>query len=142
MATLLYRLGRFAFRHGIQVLLAWVLLAAGALGVGVAFGGQLQDSYAIPGTESQRAIDLLGAVFPQTAGGSAQIVVQEPDGVNLKTADGALIEKTVARVNDVKGVEQALSPYSEYSTAAVSKDGSTAIISVQFTASSENVTAT
>jgi RND superfamily putative drug exporter len=53
MATLLYRLGRFAFRHGIQVLLAWVLIAAGALGVGVALGGQLQDSYAIPGTESQ-----------------------------------------------------------------------------------------
>jgi len=142
MATLLFRLGRFAFRHAIQVLIAWVLIAAGALGAGVGLGGQLQDSYAIPGTESQKAIDLLGAVFPQTAGGSAQIVVQEPDGANLKTADGSLIEKTVTRVNEVKGVEQALSPYSEYSTAAVSKDGSTAIISVQFTASSENVTAT
>ena len=142
MATLLFRLGRFAFRHGIQVLIAWVLIAAGALGAGVGLGGQLQDSYAIPGTESQKAIDLLGAVFPQTAGGSAQIVVQGASGADLKTTHDALIEKTVTRVNDVQGVEQALSPYSQYSTAAVSKDGSTVIISVQFSASSEKVTAT
>ncbi len=142
MATLLFRLGRFAYRHAVRVLIAWVLIAAAALGAGLGLGGKLQDSYAIPGTESQQAIDLLAAVFPQTAGGSAQIVVQDRTGANLKTADGALIAKTVTGVNGVKGVEQALSPYSQYSTAAVSKDGSTAIISVQFTASSENVTAT
>ena len=142
MATLLFRLGRFAYRHALQVLAAWVLIAAAALGAGLGLGGQLQDSYAIPGTESQKAIDLLGAVFPQTAGGSAQVVVQDTSGADLKTADGTLIEKTVTRLNDVKGVEQALSPYSQYSTAAVSKDGATAIISVQFTAASENVTAT
>jgi RND superfamily putative drug exporter len=142
MATLLFRLGRFAYRHALQVIIAWALIAAAALGAGLGLGGKLQDSYAIPGTESQQAIDLLAAVFPQTAGGSAQIVIQDPSGASLKTADSALIEKVVAGVNDVKGVEQALSPYSQYSTAAVSKDGSTAIISVQFTASSENVTAT
>lgn len=142
MATLLFRLGRFAYRHAIQVLIAWVLIAAGALGAGVGLGGQLQDSYAIPGTESQKAIDLLGAVFPQTAGGSAQIVVQDRDGSDLKSTEGAAIDRTVDRINDVSGVEQALSPYSQYSTAAVSKDGSTVIISVQFTAPGENVTAT
>jgi RND superfamily putative drug exporter len=142
MATLLYRLGRFAYHHALQVLAAWVLIAAAALGAGLGLGGQLQDSYAIPGTESQKAIDLLAAVFPQTAGGSAQIVVQDAGGAELKTTHEALIEKTVTRVNAVKGVEQALSPYSQYSTAAVSKDGSTAIISVQFSASSEKVTAT
>ncbi len=142
MATLLFRLGRFAYRHALQVIIAWALIAAAALGAGLGLGGKLQDSYAIPGTESQQAIDLLAAVFPQTAGGSAQIVIQDPSGANLKTADSAIIEKVVTGVNDVKGVEQALSPYSQYSTAAVSKDGSTAIISVQFSASSENVTAT
>jgi RND superfamily putative drug exporter len=140
MATLLFRLGRFAYKRALLVVIAWVLLAAGALAGGVALGGQLQDSYAIPGTESQKAIDLLSAVFPQTAGASAEIVVQDPQGANLKTQDGALIEKVVTRLNDVKGVEQALSPYSDYATAAVSRDGSTAIIALQFSDSAEKVT--
>jgi RND superfamily putative drug exporter len=139
MATLLFRLGRFAYKRALLVVIAWVILAAGALAGGVALGGQLQDSYAIPGTESQKAIDLLSAVFPQTAGASAEIVVQDAHGANLKTSDGALIEKVVSRLNDVKGVEQALSPYSGYATAAVSPDGSTVIIAVQFTDSAEKV---
>lgn len=141
MATLLFRLGRFAYKRAILVVIAWVLLAAGALAGGVALGGQLQDSYAIPGTESQKAIDLLSAVFPQTSGASAEIVVQDPHGVDLRTADRQLIENAVARVNDVKGVEQALSPYSGYATAAVSDNGATVIIAVQFSQSAEKVSA-
>jgi len=139
MATLLFRLGRFAYKRALLVLIAWALLAAGALAGGLALGGQLQDSYAIPGTESQKAIDLLSAVFPQTAGASAEIVVQDGHGANLKSADGPLIEKVVTRLNDVTGVEQALSPYSGYATAAVSHDGSTVIIAVQFTDTAEKV---
>jgi len=139
MATLLFRLGRFAYKRALLVLVAWVILAAGALAGGVALGGQLQDSYAIPGTESQKAIDLLSAVFPQTAGASAEIVVQDSHGANLKSADGQLIEKVVTHLNDVKGVEQALSPYSGYATAAVSRDGSTVIIALQFTDTAEKV---
>ena len=139
MATLLFRLGRFAYRRAVPVLIAWIILAAGALAGGVALGGQLQDSYAIPGTESQKAIDLLSAVFPQTAGASAEIVVHDRHGADLKSADGPLIEKVVTRLNHVTGVEQALSPYSGYATAAVSHDGSTVIIAVQFTDTAEKV---
>jgi len=140
MATLLFRLGRFAYKRALLVVIAWVLLAAGALAGGIGLGGQLQDSYAIPGTESQKAIDLLSAVFPQTAGASAEIVVQDAHGANLKAADGPLIEKVVNRLNDVKGVEQALSPYGKYATAAVSQSGSTVIIAVQFSDPAEKVT--
>ena len=75
MAILLSRLGRFAYRRAVPVLIAWVLIAAGAVVGGFALGGTMQDSFKIPGTESQEAIDRLAAVFPQTAGASAQIVV-------------------------------------------------------------------
>jgi RND superfamily putative drug exporter len=139
MATLLFRLGRFAYKRALLVLVAWLILAAGALAGGVALGGQLQDSYAIPGTESQKAIDLLGAVFPQTAGASAQIVVT--DGSGDIAAQKTTIEKVVTRMADITGVEAAISPFSTYAVSAVSNNGSTAIITVQFTTTSEKVTA-
>lgn len=140
MATLLYRLGRAAYRRALLVLVAWLVAAGGILAGGLALGGTMQDSYDIPGTESQQAIDLLAAVFPQTAGASAQIVVQDPTGAALDVAHGTQIARVVDDVTDVDGVEQASDPYGEYSVDSVSADGSTAIISVQFSEESSDVT--
>jgi len=54
----------------------WLILMIGILGGGVALGGKTNDSFAIPGTESQNAIDRLAAVFPSAAGARAQLVVE------------------------------------------------------------------
>src|SRR5215216_5822660 len=98
MATVLFRMGRFAYRHALPVLIGWLVAAAGILAGGMALGGTMQDSYDIPGTESQQAIDLLAAVFPQTAGASAQIVVQDPSGGSLEDGSGALLDRVVDAV--------------------------------------------
>lgn len=65
MALLLFRIARGSYRHPWRVLSAWLLLLAVALGVGVAAGGALKESFAIPGTQSQAALDRLGEVFPR-----------------------------------------------------------------------------
>ncbi len=139
MAILLSRIGRFAYRRAIPVLIAWLLIAAGAVLGGLALGGTMQDSFKIPGTESQQAIDRLAAVFPQTAGASAQIVVHSTgaavDAGTLKDR----IETVATGLGDVAGVENAVSPFSEYATDAVSRDHMTAVIQVQFAGSSEQV---
>ncbi|MFI5428182.1 hypothetical protein [Aeromicrobium sp. UC242_57] len=64
MSTSLYSLGRWAFRHPRRVLGAWVavLLVAGVAALGI--GGSTENSFEIPGTESQAAIDSLGRTFP------------------------------------------------------------------------------
>ena len=71
MALLLHRIGHFAYRRAWPVIVAWMLILGALVGLGLGLGGQLKDSFAIPGTESQTAIDQLAAVFPQTAGASA-----------------------------------------------------------------------
>ena len=57
------------------------LATATAYGGGsVALGGQTSESFNIPGTESQNALDRLEAVFPSVAGASVQVVAVAPDG--------------------------------------------------------------
>ncbi|WP_294179655.1 MMPL family transporter [uncultured Schumannella sp.] len=139
MATLLFRLGRFAYRRALLVITAWLIATAAALGGGLLLGGTLQDSYEIPGTESQEAIDLLAAVFPQTAGASAQIVVHDPDGGVIETTVSDQIETLVDELNDIDGVEQAVSPFSEFANEAISDDGDTVLVQVQFSGSMEEI---
>ncbi|HEY5319977.1 MAG TPA: MMPL family transporter, partial [Galbitalea sp.] len=142
MATLLYRLGRFSYRRPWRVLGVWLVLLVGILGGGVALNGHTSESFAIPGTESQQAIDRLAAVFPSAAGASAQVVVRAPSGTTI-TADAykAPIGELVTKLSQVKGVQTVVSPFDKYASDAVSKDKSTGIVSVQFTHDAGDVTA-
>jgi RND superfamily putative drug exporter len=140
VATFLYRLGRLSFRKPWAVIGIWLVLMVGILGGGFALGGQTQESFAIPGTESQEAIDRLAAVFPEAAGASAQVVVQVPDGDTVQDAEYTdAIEESVTDFAAIDGVDEVLSPFNEYATNAVSEDNSTAIITVQLSGQTEEV---
>lgn len=141
MATLLYRLGRFSYRNAWKVLLVWMIAFVGILGGGIALGGQTQESFSIPGTESQNALDRLEAVFPSVAGASSQVVLVAPDGRTVDDdAAVATIDDMVTAIEDIPGVDSVVSPFSEYAGVAVNDDASMAIIRVQFDGPSTEVT--
>ncbi|MGH3706091.1 MAG: MMPL family transporter, partial [Agromyces sp.] len=141
MALLLHRIGRFAFRRAWYVIVAWVLALGALLGTGLALGGQLQDSFAIPGTESQTAIDQLAAVFPETAGASAKAVVEAPDGDTVEAVSAReAIEAMEAELEQVDGVASVLGPFDEYAGDQISGDGRTAYIQIQFDGQVTDVT--
>jgi RND superfamily putative drug exporter len=141
VATLLYRIGRFAFRKAWYVVAAWVLLLAALLGGGLALGGQTQESFTIPGTESQQTIDKLENLFPSAAGAAATVVVVAPDG---QSVDDDTVKQEITDVSDDLGgldqVAAVISPYSEYATNAISEDGTTALVKVQFDGPATDVT--
>ncbi|MCU1344735.1 MAG: transrane transport protein, partial [Acidimicrobiia bacterium] len=64
MATFLYRLGHFSVRRRRSVLAFWVLLLVIIGVVGASLGGSTSDKFTLPGTESQKAFDLLDQRFP------------------------------------------------------------------------------
>ncbi|WP_327640127.1 MMPL family transporter [Kribbella sp. NBC_00482] len=137
MATYLYRLGRFAFRRRRFVLLVWLgLLAAGAVGAGT-LSGPTANGFSIPGTESQRAADLLNERFPQAGAdaGTARIVFQAPAGQKL--TDTAPVQQTLDRLAAAPQVARVVDPFS---AKAISADGRTGYAQVTFKVTAQEVT--
>ncbi|MEV6553801.1 MMPL family transporter [Streptomyces sp. NPDC051597] len=133
MATFLYRLGRFAFRRRRYVALVWVALLFLA-GFGAASASTPSaSSFSMPGTEAQKAFDLLEERFPggSADGATARIVFKAPAGKSMNDPAGkAEVNKVVAELP--KGSKQVASVTDPYQANAVSKDGSTAYISVKY----------
>ncbi|WMX46613.1 MMPL family transporter [Streptomyces roseicoloratus] len=133
MATFLYKLGRSAFRRRRLVALLWVALLALA-GVGAATApAATSSSFSIPGTEAQRAFDLLEQRFPggSADGATARVVFKAPAGQSMQDpANKAKVEKTVAQLKSGSGqIARVTDPYAGQ---AVSRDGSTAYVSVAY----------
>jgi RND superfamily putative drug exporter len=141
VATLLYRLGRFSFRRAWTVIGVWFVLLVAILGGGVALGGQTEESFAIPGTESQEALDQLSAVFPAVAGATVQVVLVAPDGKSITDPElENAIEKQTAAIEKIEGVEAVVSPFNEYAGKAINDDESMSFIRVQLSGASTDVT--
>jgi RND superfamily putative drug exporter len=86
MASFLYWLGRSAFHRRRWVAAAWLAVLAAALCGAAALSEPRQDSFSIPGTQSEEAIDVLAGRFPQTSAGgaTARVVFAAPDGKTLR----------------------------------------------------------
>ncbi|MEU0739076.1 MMPL family transporter [Streptomyces sp. NPDC006134] len=132
MATFLYKLGRLAFRRRHVVALIWVALLALA-GVGAASAPPAgSTSFSIPGTEAQKAFDLLEERFPGASadGATARVVFKAPDGETMTDAGNkAAVQKTVRELSDGSEVASVTDPYTAH---AVSKDGTIAYTQVKY----------
>lgn len=136
MASALHRLGRGAFRRRRLVLATWLaLFGAMAVGAGT-LSGPTDDTFSIPGTESQQAVDLLGERLPQANGASGRVVFAAPEGQALTGAARAAVEQAVAGVARAPGVLSASDPFQ---TGLVSRDGRIALAQVTFGSSAQEL---
>ncbi|NEA64282.1 MMPL family transporter [Streptomyces sp. SID12488] len=133
MATFLYKLGRLAFRRRHFVALIWVALLTLA-GVGAASAPAAgTTSFSIPGTEAQKAFDLLEQRFPGASadGATGRMVFKAPEGQKMTdAANKATVTKTVKQLGDGSEVVSVSDPFT---TGAVSQDGTVAYTSVKYT---------
>ncbi|MEU9454116.1 MMPL family transporter [Streptomyces sp. NPDC048277] len=140
MATVLYHLGRVAFRWRWFVALLWVAVL-GAVGFAATKAPTASDEgFTMPGIESQKAFDLLEQRFPGSAadGASARIVFVAPHGEKVTaTGNKAAIEKLVHGAADGSQVAAAVDPFR---AKAVSKDATTAYATVTFKVKADQLT--
>jgi uncharacterized membrane protein YdfJ with MMPL/SSD domain len=121
MATYLYRLGGWAYRRRRRVLAAWILVVALVGAAAATFGGQTDNSFTVPGTESQRAQDLLEKKFPGAGGASARVVYKAPEGESLDDPrHRAAVMESVERARHADEVTAVVDPYE---AKTMTKDG-------------------
>ncbi|MEV1049731.1 MMPL family transporter [Streptomyces sp. NPDC059017] len=133
MATFLYKLGRFAFRRRRLVALLWVALFALAGVAASSAPTAASSSFSIPGTEAQKAFDLLDERFPGTSvdGATARVVFKAPEGEKMTDpANRAEVEKAVAALES--GSDQVASVVDPYRAKAISRDGTIAYTQVSY----------
>ncbi|GCE00190.1 MMPL family transporter [Embleya hyalina] len=132
MSSLLYRLGRFAVRRRRLVIAAWVLILVASAAAALTLMKPFASHNDIPGTESQRSLDVLRDRFPTADGAEGRIVFHTSNGERIDAGPArAAVLAATEQAAAVRGVAAAEAPYP---AGAVSADRGTAITALTFAA--------
>jgi RND superfamily putative drug exporter len=124
--------------HPWRVVFAWVGIIAGLVLLVATVGGSLKDEFDIPGSDTQKATDLIESEFAAEQGGVLNLVFAAPQGERLDTPERkAAIEKAVAELktqqfkptDDTAGITTVGDPFSDRT---FSDDGRIAYAEAQF----------
>jgi RND superfamily putative drug exporter len=113
MAGALGRLGGWCARHGRIVLALWVLAAVGLTAGTLVLGSPVTNNVAIPGTDAQRAHDLMRDGFGPgyDPGGTVQIVLYAADEPLTAPAHKWAVEQAMAEIRKVPHVAEVDTPF-------------------------------
>src|SRR3954466_5118120 len=95
-----------------------------------ATAGEYVNNFNLPGTESQRAYDLLKDRFPQQSGDTASVVFAVDQGKVLDQSNRPQIERVVSEIKKSPEVLTVGDPFAQ--GAPVSKDGRISFATIQF----------
>ena len=125
----LARLADAAYRRRRLVLLGWIVALAAAFAASGALAGEFSADYATPGSESQRAGELLRDRFPGRSSDTVDVVWQAKDGVKgVEDRTGTLL----AAATRLEGIGDA-------TPAEVSRDGTIAVARLSLTEKPDSV---
>jgi putative drug exporter of the RND superfamily len=137
MARKLHSLAHACVRYRRLVIIGWLLVLIATVGLSGAFGGKKSTDFAIPGTQSQAANDLLAKRFPAQAGSTAQIVFASNENGGLTADKGkAAIAATLASMAKAPQVIAIGDPIAEQT---ISQDGKVAYTEARYAVSADKV---
>jgi RND superfamily putative drug exporter len=124
--------------HPWRVVFGWIGIVVLLVVLVATVGGSLKDEFDIPGSDTQKATDLIEAEFASEQGGVLNVVFAAPVGEKLDTPERrAAIERAIAKLKtsefkpteDKAGIESVGDPFDE---STVSDDGRVAYAEAQF----------
>jgi RND superfamily putative drug exporter len=136
----LARLAGACAHHPKRVIFGWLAVFIVLIGLNAAFHGKLINDFKIPGSDTQKATDLITAKFGAQKGAALRVVVAAPAGKRLDTpAAKSAVKKMLGagtasqrsldeKASDVADISSPLAPGS----ARLSKSGGIAYFDVQY----------
>src|ERR671911_2292681 len=95
----LARWARMCATHPWRVIAGWVGIVVVLIALVATVGGELRDEFEIPGSDTQKATDLIESEFASEQGGVLNVVFAAPEGQRLDTPERrAAIEEAIARL--------------------------------------------
>ena len=110
MSHFLYKIGNFSGRHPWRVISVWLFAAVAIFMLNGSVGGAPDESFSLPGAESQRAVDAIQDRFPQETLYSSNVVFHSEDGLTSPETKQA-VEQAVTQLEDGPHVIAVSSPY-------------------------------
>src|SRR5262245_46617185 len=129
------RLARVCNRHRWRTFLAWVIALVAIQAIASSVGAKEISSFRLPGTESQRAFDLLEQHFPAAKGDTDQIVYKARSGT--LNDQRARIEASLKKVAADPNVASVTSPFGE--GGRLTQDGRIGVATVNYKGSTNDI---
>jgi len=126
------KLTRICIAHRRVVVGAWILVAVLTTVIAGAVGRDYSTNFTVPGTQSQKALDLLNRDFKSQAGDVDSIVFHTSLGTIYSPAVRAAMTKVLTKVKADPDVVHVISPYASPGAVEVSKDHRTAFAVVNY----------
>src|SRR4051812_33458452 len=131
------RLARTCNRHRWRTFFAWVLALVVIQVVAGSVGTKEISSFRLPGTESQRAYDLLADHFPAAKGDTDQIVYRAKRGTLQDAATKRAIDASLKEVAANKDVASVASPFGK--GGQLTKDGRIGVATLNYKESTNDI---
>jgi RND superfamily putative drug exporter len=127
-------------RHRVVVVLLWLLALIGMSVISQSVGTAYSNSFSLPNTESTKALDLLQASAPKIAGDREQIVFHTTNQAKVTDPEVvSTVDDMLAKIKTVPHVTAVASPYGPAGSVQVSKNGTTAFVTVTFDRQAQNL---
>ena len=117
-----------AVRHPWRVIGGWIAFIALIGVLAGTVGGSFADEFAVPGTESQEALDTLVERFPAASGDSAQVVFR----ADATAEDPAVTARINAFLTEAATLPEVVGVTSPYDAGTIAPDGTIAYATIQY----------
>src|SRR3954449_3601494 len=131
------RLARACNAHRWRTFFAWLVALIALQAIAAAVGTKQISSFRLPGTESQRAYDLLAQHFPAAKGDTDQVVFRAREGTLRDPAVRSRVAAALKKVDAEKPVQGVVSPYAP--GGQITRDGRIGVATIAYAESTNDI---